>query len=299
MSNTPINQLEYKGDSLTLFMLYAQLLGGCLLTGGIYYFWGRVAILRYTIGSILINQTPYQYLGTGKELCLSFLRFCCVCLGYLLFNYGILWYGIHTIGWNCDLFIQTVFGINAIVLSGLLFYGVHRSLIYYFSRLAWKGVRYQLAGSSWEFTKLCLKKSFLNIITCSFTVPQSTLEIYGSLINQLYYGDQKYRFQYETHNLLKPHLISLLLLIPTLGLSRLWYQAKLHNFIFDHMKFMDLEFRNTMRPTGLISLYLSNLIIIIASLGLGIPFAVNRSLKFYTEHLCIVGDLNRKRLIKG
>lgn len=293
------NQMHYDGDAFTLFMLYVRLILGTILTLGIYNFWGRSNIRRYIVGSILIRKDRYQYHGTGEELFLSFLKFLLFAIIYLGINYALLWSGLHCIGWNSNWFIITVFVINVIFLYSALFYALHRSLKYKLSRISWRGVRYHLSGSSWNFMKLCLNKTVLNIISLGFLVPRSTLEIYQEITNGLYFGDQHYRFKFDQHNLLKPHLISLLLFIPTLGLSRAWYWARLYKFMMDRIEFMDLELTTTTTPSGLIQLYLTNLLLIIFTAGLGIPLAIHRSYKFHVENIAIIGDLDRKRIVQS
>ncbi|MBW8308675.1 MAG: DUF898 domain-containing protein [Candidatus Paracaedibacteraceae bacterium] len=299
MSSQDHNSFCYDGNYLTVFMLYAKLFIGTLLTLGIYNFWGRTNIRRYLTGSILLRQERYQYHGTGEELFLSFLKILAQTVVYLAVNALILWAGIHHLGWDSDRFVESIFILNIIFIQGIFFYAIHKILKYRFSRLSWRGVRYHLDGSSWQFTKLCFIKSILNTISLGVLIPRSTLESYSLVMNNLYFGDQRYRFKFDSHNLLKPHLISLLLFIPTLGFSRVWYGVKLHKFMAEHLEFMDLKFINTATVKGMLSLYLTNSLIIVCTIGLGIPLAVHRSIKYHIENLKIVGDLDRKRLIQA
>jgi uncharacterized membrane protein YjgN (DUF898 family) len=299
MSSPDHNTLRYDGNHFTLFMLYAQLFIGTLLTLGIYNFWGRTNIRRYLMGSILIRQDRYQYHGTGEELFWSFLKVFGQAVIYLAINMLILWAAIHYWGWNSDWFIEGLIILNFIFMEGAIFYAIHKILKYRFSRTSWRGVRYHLEGSSWQFVKLCFIKSILNIISLGILVPRSTLDTYSFLMNNLYFGDQRYRFKFDSHNLLKPHLISLLFLIPTLGFSRIWYWVKLHDFMADHLEFMDLKFINTSTVKGMLSLYLTNSLIILCTIGFGIPLAIHRSIKYHIENLTIVGDLNRKRIVQA
>lgn len=292
-------KLHYDGNFLTVIMLYLQLVVGSIITLGFYNFWGRNNLRRYMIGSIKIGQDRCQYHGTGEELFLCFLKFLGQAAVYIVANFMILKVGIYLLGWQSDLFLDVMLVLNAIFIQGALFYAVHRILKYRLSRISWRGIRYNLKGSSWSFVKLCFMKTILNIVSFSLLVPKSTLEIYGAIINNLYFGDQRYRFKFDSHGLLKPHLVSLLLFIPTLGISRVWYWVKLHGFMIDHLEFMDLKFENNSRFSSLLSLYLTNLVLIVCTLGLGIPFASHRAMKYHVENLVIIGDLNRKRIVQA
>jgi hypothetical protein len=49
-----------------------------------------------------------------------------------------------------------------------------------------------------------------------------------------WFGDRRFRFDGEGRELFRPFVVTLLLIIPTLGLSLFWYAARKRRFLWDH-----------------------------------------------------------------
>jgi uncharacterized membrane protein YjgN (DUF898 family) len=74
--------------------------------------------------------------------------------------------------------------------------------------------------------------------------------------------------------------------------ARLWYYAALWQEKFRGLKLAGLRFKTDMTGGGLAKLYFTNILIIIFTLGLGKPIALNRTLRYYATNMRIAGDLN-------
>jgi len=74
--------------------------------------------------------------------------------------------------------------------------------------------------------------------------------------------------------------------------ARLWYHAALWQEKFRGLTLAGLRFKTDMTGGGLAKLYFTNILIIIFTLGLGKPIALNRTLRYYATNLRIAGDLN-------
>lgn len=300
MPNPHQTKMHYDGSALTLTLLYLQLILGCLVTLGIYNFWGRSKVRQYMIGSIMIRHDRYQYHGTGEELLLCFAKALIKIIIYLAINYAVLGVGIHYLGWNSDWFVGTVLVLNIIFIYTILFYAFYKSLQYRYSRISWRGIRYRMHGSAWQFAWISLSRTLLNIVTIGILLPKSTMDLYGYIVNNLHFGDQRYRLRTPSlKELMHANIISILLFIPTLGLSRIWYAATLRRQLTGHVQFMDLEFTNSTDFKGLSFLYITNLLLIICTAGIGIPLAIHRAVRYHITNLCIIGDLDRKRIVQA
>lgn len=75
-------------------------------------------------------------------------------------------------------------------------------------------------------------------------------------------------------------------------ISRLWYHAALWQEKFRGLYLNNLRFKANVTGGGLAKLYVVNLLIVIATLGLGKPIAAHRTLRYYATNMLIGGDLN-------
>ncbi|OFW90421.1 MAG: hypothetical protein A3J37_04000 [Alphaproteobacteria bacterium RIFCSPHIGHO2_12_FULL_45_9] len=73
--------------------------------------------------------------------------------------------------------------------------------------------------------------------------------------------------------------------------ARLWYHAALWQEKFRGLYLGNLRFKADVTGGGLAKLYIINMLIIIATLGLGKPIAANRTLRYYATNMRIAGEL--------
>ena len=58
----------------------------------------------------------------------------------------------------------------------------------------------------------------------------------------------------------------------------------------------DIGFRSTVTTIALLKLKLGNLFILIGTFGIGIPYIMQRNLRFFAEHTQIKGDLETSKI---
>lgn len=74
-------------------------------------------------------------------------------------------------------------------------------------------------------------------------------------------------------------------------ISRLWYKAELWKEKFRGLSLGNIRFKSDITGIGLAKLYIVNIAIIIATLGLGKPIAAHRTLRYFATNMRIGGDL--------
>jgi uncharacterized membrane protein YjgN (DUF898 family) len=74
------------------------------------------------------------------------------------------------------------------------------------------------------------------------------------------------------------------------------YMATWFRTIADNLQLAELRFSSEVTAWSYISLWLGNLLWVLLTLGLGLPVAVHRSLKFFADRLTIHGELDVARL---
>lgn len=272
-----------------LYKLYVKIIILSMLTFGIYGFWGITNLRKYLYGSVSLRDSRFYYHGTGKELF----------LGFLIFNIATFVYFLCVIGLGVVIAMPEILPLMAtytvfvMILTLILFFAAqYRSIQYLASRVSWKGVRFSLLGSTIEFGKKVTLYLFLYIITLSLSAPSSNLKIVQYIVNNSRFGNRSFNFNYDHHDLFWKNIVSLLLAIPTLGYSRLLYAAHVRKFIVAHISHEELTLIDSATKRQIAWLYFSNLLLIIITFGLAIPYAMVRSLRFNIEHIKIVGNID-------
>lgn len=75
-----------------------------------------------------------------------------------------------------------------------------------------------------------------------------------------------------------------------------WYAAAFFRVVASGLTFADLSFRSTMGPGDYLRLWLGNILILLVTLGFGLPIVIHRSLRFFADRLEIIGNVDVERL---
>ena len=87
-------------------------------------------------------------------------------------------------------------------------------------------------------------------------------------------------------------LVVILLFFPTLGLIWFWYQAKKQRYFWEHTSLATAHFHSTVTGTRLFLLTVGNLVLLVATLGLGFPWIMVRNVRFAFRYLTLEGPLD-------
>lgn len=287
MSEPITNRLEYDGKTEDLYGIWAMNLLLTVVTLGVYRFWGKTRLRRYLSSSFSLGGDRFQYIGTGLELFLGFLK----ALPIIIAVYA------PFIVWPTDKHPLTALFIFPLFM--LIYAGVYFALRYRLSRLTWRGVRGRLTGSPWKFGMLRMGRGILNALTIGFLIPHSDMRIQRFMMENVHFGSAKAEFKAEPGPLIGINIITLLIFIPTLGFSRLWYRAAMLNHVYAGTTIGGLQLRGHFTGGGLLWLIIGNLLWVILTLGLGAPVVIQRSMKFFSNTLTLEGDLNTSSILQS
>src|SRR6478735_8734146 len=87
---TSTNRITFTGEGFKLLVIMLVNWVFTAFTLGLYYPWARVNTLKYLYGNIVLNDIPFIFHGTGKELFKGFLKF----FGVLILLYGLYLYAL-------------------------------------------------------------------------------------------------------------------------------------------------------------------------------------------------------------
>jgi len=273
------NSFKYTGSIGVIYYTWFKNLILTILTLGIYSFWGRNRIRKYFISHIELAQNNLQYIGTGLELFLGFLKALCIIIaisiafsyfeGIFLNDYTIV---IFVVYWGCT--------------------ALYSAFRYRISRVTYRNIRIKLKGSALIFGIKKIIRILLNIMTLGILIPSSDIKLYKYIIDNIYIDNVKPLFKSNTHSLTSINLITLILAIPTFGLSRFWYQAALYQYLYDNTTIKNLRLKATYKGGGLLMLYVVNILLAIITLGIALPLIKHRNMKYFCENTFVFGDIN-------
>lgn len=104
---------------------------------------------------------------------------------------------------------------------------------------------------------------------------------------------------YPTHHLNKVNIVTLLLAIPTLTFSRIWYHVALRKFIYENIQLQDIRFRFTMTPGCQILLDIKAFLLLMITVGLGYPIVLQMYIKTFLDNVEIIGDLDSLKALQS
>lgn len=187
----PVQKIIYHGDVGDIIGLHVINLLLNICTIGIYSFWGKTRIRRYITSHLALAKDRFEYTGTGMELFLGWLKALVIFVPIII--------------------LMEIPGVNLIVLPfflGVIAAAVYLAMRYRLGRTRWRGVRFSLGGSVWQYLWLGLKRGLVNIITLGILIPRSDIVMWTYLANHMQFGEVRFTYAGDAKRLMKVHLLS-------------------------------------------------------------------------------------------
>jgi uncharacterized membrane protein YjgN (DUF898 family) len=281
-----VSQVSLLADGSVLFAIRALNLLLSLLTLGIYSFWGKAKVRRYVCGQAEFLGDRFAFHGNGRELLLGWLR----ALPALAFVF--LFPSVLPLLWQNQ--YSAVVGQIGVVAAFLVLWPVARvgAYRYRLNRMSWRGIRFSYRGAGLRYLGASLLGSLFTLLTLGFYAPFLEVRLESLLSNDTYFGDAPLRYSGRGSDLLPAWLFALPLSFCSMGIAWAWWSALQHRYNWAHTTFAGARFRCTVTGGQLLWLWVGNALIVIPTLGLGMSWAMLRTLRFWTRHIQLVGDLN-------
>ncbi|MFN9253185.1 MAG: DUF898 family protein, partial [Holosporaceae bacterium] len=171
---------------------------------------------------------------------------------------------------------------------------IFTSRCYRINRVSWQGIYHRLDGSMWQYAFLRLYVLLGKFFTLGLLAPQLDTKWASWTYSRLFFGNQPaHLLPYSPSKELKrTNLITILLAIPTLFFSRLYYHAAFYREFLGHITVAGVLVDSSRITSGrFISLFMGNVALQIFSLGLAQPIVIDRSLRWLTENIKFDGEL--------
>ena len=268
------------------------------VTFGIYQFWAKTRVRRTVLANLHFADHPFQYTGTGGELFkgamlisgVVVLPMTLVIIGLPFAYESIFSLPIARAGDLAQISVLPVIWV-------LLGIGIHRARRYRLSRIRWRGVHGYLDGNSFSFGLKWLGHFFMQIVTLGLWGPKMDTFMLRNLVGCARIGNEGVMLRIDARRLYSTYVVCWLLAIPTLTLSFAWYRAKLAREAAQGLHLQGLNFSSDITAWRLISFHLVNLLILVFTLGIGMPLIWKRSAELLIDTLHISGKLDATRIL--
>jgi uncharacterized membrane protein YjgN (DUF898 family) len=234
-----------------------------LLTLGFYRFWGKTRLRRYFWGSVSLYGDRVEYTGRATELLLGFV-IAIVILGIFLFASAL---AIEMAGRGTPAG-DGMESLQALLVFLLIYIAIFRARRYRLTRTHWRGIRGGQTGSTIGFAFRALGWTIVLGLTLGLAYPVFRTRLTQYQMENTWFGSQCFRFDARAGALFGRWFLAWLFLIPTLGLTYVWYRVQEYRYFVSQTRFRPLRFDSdlpTGRIIGLVVLYLG--VIVLASIA--------------------------------
>ena len=306
------------GGGLFKIMLVNWIL--TILTLGVYSFWGKTKVRRYLCEQSSFAGDRFHYHGTGGELL----------KGALIFGgmFGLFNLGLYTIeqswGLQARAIGEVVGALLIILLLPMIMVGAFR---YRLSRTAWRGIRFSFRGTRKGALWLYIKGMVLMVFTFYLYWPYFIVNLQKFWRNGAFFGSQSFKYDGKGGDILKGFLLMILLYLVCVGvpmslpelipgfeqdmipvvlmvmmiplfIGGLWFTVFLDRYHWSKTGFAGGRFHYDATTWQWFLLNFTNFLIIVVTLGFGIPFATVRSRRFLADHLTVVGNMQLSQVVQ-
>jgi len=284
--------LTYHGDGKSLFKIYIVNVLLSVITLGVYYPWAKAKLLAYHYSETELENSRFAFLGTGKEIFKGFVK------ALLIFAvwYGGLFYFTLQLQTGEDVAFFTIMTLVWELLILLIFpLAIVGSLKYRLSRTTWRGIHMRYTGNVQSMYKVFLKGFLLTVITFGIYSPWFLINIRKEVMKNIKLGDLNFSFTGSGGTLFGIGFVGYLLTLITLGIYMFQWAANMHNFNIDSINLNkgneQAKLKGMATGLGIFKLQIVNVFIVIFTLGLGAPYAIIRTIKYYMDTADLVGEI--------
>ena len=292
------NLMSYDGRTSNIYGVWIKNVLLQIITFGIYRAWAKTNMRRYLWSSYKIDGDRLTYTGLGGELFRGYVKVYFIIFLLSLFGLAISMIFEDTSNPHYN---EEVHASNFIIWAAiiyLVYFGKFSALRYRLTRTTWRGIRGMLVGSGRAYVGFRLKRLLINIVTLGYCMGRTGMLDNKYLAERVYFGSQKCTYSGDENALDKINLITLLLAIPTLGISRLWYRSALLNAKYNYLQAGSVHFHATFTPGKLFRLAFGNMLIMIFTFFLGMPIVIQRIMRCFSQNVQVLGSIEGSNIMQ-
>lgn len=286
-------QLSFFGKGSEYFKIKIINIILCIVTLGLYYPWAKAKTLQYLYSHTTFEEQPFAFTGTGNEMFKGFVK---AVLFLIIIDAMIMvpsYYGFTTAA------IITTATAYLLILA-VIPIAINGSYKYRMAKTYWRGIRFGYTGDRAALTTIFLKGIGLSIITLGIYIPWFIMNLRTYIISNIKIGNASFNYKGSGNEYLWLYIKGYFLSIFTFGIYYFWWKKDLFEFLFNNLEITQgekkVDFRSTATGGGFALLIISNLFIIIFTLGLGFAWAEIRRLQYVANNIIITGNYSFEEL---
>lgn len=293
---TPIHRehrLSFTGQGIKLLVIMLVNWVFTVFTLGLYYPWARVNTLKYLYGNIQLNDIPFIFHGTGKELFKGFVK---------LFATIILLYGLYLYAALTQNFV--LLGIAGLLLFAffilLIPFALHGAFRYRLARTSWSSIHLGYRGNRSHLFFTYITSVVLSVITFGIYYAWMVNSLRKYIIDNTRFGNIKFGYTGKGDELFIIYLKGFFLSFITLGLYYFWYRKEYMNYLIDNIYLEQNGERHKLkghfRGGSFFAFTIINLFLTIFTFGIGIPWVTVRTYEFILENMELPSQIDFERI---
>lgn len=281
--------MKFHGDGGNLFNIYIINMLLTVFTLGIYYPWARAAMLRYTYQETEFAGSRFTFHGTGQEMFIGFLKGIGIIMGlYLILILGSLSGNFYVIILSFLLF--------TVGLTCFIPMAIHGAMRYRLSRTSWRGIHFAYIGDLAMLLAEYFSCVVLTIFTFGLYSSWMSIRIRTFVINNIRFGNLKLSYTGNGSDFFFLNLKGYFLTIFTIGIYFFWWMKESFDYFVDNLEIEQdgeiVQFQSTMTGSGYFGLMITNILMLVFTLGLASPWVTVRTLRYVFENVEIEDNFN-------
>lgn len=283
------NKLQFigKGGELLGLLLTNWLLN--IVTIGFYYPWARVKTIKFYWRNTLINDTPFEFTGTGKEIFRAYIKLLIVAILF----YSLLAYAKFTKNINLQVSVFMLAGLSILAIIPL---AVHGALRYRAARTTWRGIHMGYRGERWQLYTDFVVGYLLTVLTFGIYSSWFISRLRTYIIENLRFGNLKFEYTGNGFDLFIIQIKGTVLSFLTLGIYWFWYRKEWMEYFANNVIVKQGDNRYPLNGnysgSSIFGLYFTNLLILIFTLGIGTPWVIIRTYQYLIENIEIPAEID-------
>jgi uncharacterized membrane protein YjgN (DUF898 family) len=283
------NKLQFigKGGELLGLLLTNWLLN--IVTIGFYYPWARVKMIKFYWRNTLINDTPFEFTGTGNEIFKAYIKLLVVAIIF----YASYLYAAFTENSN----LMVAIGLfSSLLILCIIPLAVHGALRYRTARTTWRGIHMGYRGERGQLYTDFVVGYLLTILTFGIYSSWFISRLRTYIIENLRFGNLKFEYTGNGFDLLIIQIKGTVLSFLTLGIYWFWYRKEWMEYFANNVIVKQGDNRYPLdgnySGSSIFGLYFTNFLILIFTLGIGTPWVIVRTYQYLIENLDIPAEID-------
>lgn len=301
--STSLSKFEFKGEGLEYFKIWIVNILLTVLTLGIYSAWATVRNNRYFYSNLYLDNHNFSYLAQPLTILKGRLIAIAVFAAYTIISQSYPIVGI----------------VLALVFTLAIPYFVIQSIAFSRRMTAYRNIQFRFNASYGEAFMAFIIWPILGVLSIGILYPLAIVKTVKFMVNNSSYGTTKFNFSgtYSDYGIIFLTMIGvgLVLGLPVWGIGfmvpalapilplvslliylglGIYFMTQTYNLFFNKVSLNDHTFNGSFDMISLAKVIITNIFLIVVTLGLYLPAAKVRMVKYVANHVSmnIAGSLD-------